>query len=156
MATRAEASACKRDKVEQYLSCAGSMTASTWCRLNHVKSSTFYEWLAHFGDTESEMFGGYEIAHADDGKRRWFEEVRKTMAASRALAPVPRHASFAIVDTADLAPAPRACAAAGRGRHRAERRRRGAHHPQRDLRGRHICGPEGGEVAVDPFTCPDK
>lgn len=107
MATRDEASACKRDKVEQYLSCAGSMTASTWCRLNHVKSSTFYEWLAHFRDTEPEMFGGYEIAHAGDGKRRWFEEVRKAMAASRAIAPAPGPASFAIVDTADLAPAPR-------------------------------------------------
>lgn len=108
MATRDEASACKRDKVEQYLSCAGSMTASTWCRLNHVKSSTFYEWLAHFRDTEPEMFGGYEIAHAGDGKRRWFEEVRKAMAASRAIArPAPaKPASFAIVDAADLAPAP--------------------------------------------------
>ena len=52
------------------------------------------------------MFGGYEIAHAGDGKRRWFEEVRKAMAASRAIASAPRPASFAIVDTADLAPAP--------------------------------------------------
>lgn len=119
MATRDEASACKRDKVEQYLSCAGSMTASTWCRLNHVKSSTFYEWLAHFRDTEPEMFGGYEIAHAGDGKRRWFEEVRKAMAASRAIArPAPaKPASFAIVDAADLAgapePEPRAASCAG-------------------------------------------
>lgn len=119
MATRDEASACKRDKVEQYLSCAGSMTASTWCRLNHVKSSTFYEWLAHFRDTEPEMFGGYEIAHAGDGKRRWFEEVRKAMAASRAIArPAPaKPASFAIVDAADLAgapePEPRAAGCAG-------------------------------------------
>lgn len=106
MPTRDEMTACKREKVEQYLSCA-NMTASAWCKLNHVKTSTFYDWLAYFRDTEPEMFGGYEIAHAGDGKRRWFEEVRKAMAASRAIAPVPRPASFAIVDTADLAPAPK-------------------------------------------------
>ena len=102
MATRAETIATRRAKVEQYL--ATGMGVHPWCTLNHIKPATFYDWLEYFRDNDPDVFGGYEIAHAGDGHRNWFQRVTMAMRESRALAPAadPAPPAFAIVDTADL------------------------------------------------------
>lgn len=110
--TLEEMQARRRAKVEQLL--ASDMSVRRWCELNHVKPGTMYDWLAYFRDNDPDVLGGYETAHAGDGKTCWFVHVRKALRASRAIQPAscapaaPKApASFTIVDTADLrAPAP--------------------------------------------------
>ena len=108
--TLEEMQATRRAKVEQLL--ASDLSVRRWCELNHVKPATMYDWLEYFRDKDPDVFGGYEIAHAGDGRRCWLMYVRKALRASRAIqpaSPVPEvqkaPASFAIVDTADLRPA---------------------------------------------------
>ena len=96
----------RRRQVEQLL--ASGMEVREWCELNRVGRGALYAWLTEFRDTEPELFGGYEIAHAGDGHRNWFEHVRSAMAERSALAlrgPAP---AFAVVESLDLEPAMRA------------------------------------------------
>ena len=92
----------KRRKIEQFL--ASDMGLTPWCKLNRIKVSTFYGWLAYFRDNDPSVFGGYEIAHAGDGHRNWVQLVRAAMSGSMELASVPVESSaqFAIVDTTNL------------------------------------------------------
>ena len=92
----------RRRQVEQLL--ASGMEVREWCDLNRVGRGALYAWLVEFRDTEPELFGGYEIAHAGDGHRNWFEHVRNAMAERSALAlrgPAP---AFAVVESLDLDP----------------------------------------------------
>lgn len=120
--TLEEMQARRRAKVEQLL--ASDLSVRRWCELNHVKPGTMYDWLAYFRDNDPDVLGGYETAHAGDGKTCWFVHVRKALRASRAIQPAAPEpaaqkvpASFAIVDTAELrattaAPQPAAAPAA--------------------------------------------
>ena len=92
----------RRRQVEQLL--VSGMDVREWCALNRVGRGALYAWLTEFRDTEPELFGGYEIAHAGDGHRNWFEHVRNAMAERSALAlrgPAP---AFAVVESLDLDP----------------------------------------------------
>jgi hypothetical protein len=78
------------------------MDVREWCELNRVGRGALYAWLAEFRDTEPELFGGYEIAHAGDGHRNWFEHVRNAMAERTALAVRGPAPAFAVVESLDL------------------------------------------------------
>ena len=97
--------AMRREQIERLL--ASGMSVDEWCRLNKVGFRVIYKWLRIFRDEEPELFGGHEIAHAGDGKRFWFEEIRAAMGRSTALARAgggsvaPAAPSFALVDTSD-------------------------------------------------------
>ena len=92
----------RRRQVEQLL--ASGMDVREWCELNKVGRGALYAWLVEFRDTEPELFGGYEIAHAGDGHRNWFERVRNAMAERTALAVRGPAPAFAVVESLDLEP----------------------------------------------------
>ena len=92
----------RRRQVEQLL--ASGMEVREWCALNKVGRGALYAWLTEFRDTEPELFGGYEIAHAGDGHRNWFEHVRNAMAERTALAVRTPAPAFAVVESLDLDP----------------------------------------------------
>lgn len=56
------------------------MTVNAWCEENRVRKSTFHQWLRRFRDEEPAIFGGPEAAHAGDGRRNWYEAVRRANA----------------------------------------------------------------------------
>lgn len=105
MARCGNARKTRREQVERLL--GSGMRVSEWCALNGVDGKVLYKWLGVFRDEEPEVFGGREIAHAGDGRRFWFEEVRRAMSESKALAkrdggpPAP---AFAVIDSSDLEP----------------------------------------------------
>ena len=102
MASRIGVRERRRRQVEQLL--ASGMEVREWCELNRVGRGALYAWLTEFRDTEPELFGGYEVAHAGDGHRNWFEHVRNAMAERSALAlrgPAP---AFAVVESLGLDP----------------------------------------------------
>ena len=101
----------RRRQVEQLL--ASGMEVREWCALNKVGRGALYAWLTEFRDTEPELFGGYEIAHAGDGHRNWFEHVRNAMADRTALAVRTPAPAFAVVESLDLDPPAPARAPAG-------------------------------------------
>lgn len=88
------------------------MTVNAWCEENRVRKSTFHQWLRRFRDEEPGLFGGFEAAHAGDGRRNWYEAVRRANAggALPAAAPSPAPAAPEFVEVA-VCPAPAAGAA---------------------------------------------
>ena len=56
---------------------ASGLPVGEWCKINAVESTGMHRYLKLFRDTEPELFGGYEKAHAGDNKRFWYEEVRQ-------------------------------------------------------------------------------
>lgn len=75
------------------------MAVNAWCEENGVKRSALFRWLERFRDKEPEVFGGFEAAHAGDGRRNWYEAVRRARAA-RAAVPAPAHAPSRIAPAA--------------------------------------------------------
>ena len=53
------------------------LSVGEWCNKNSVEMSGMHKHLKKFRDTEPELFGGYEAAHAGDGKLFWYEAVRR-------------------------------------------------------------------------------
>ena len=95
---------------------ASGLPASEWARLNHVNRTSLYRALEWFRDHEPEVLGGYDVAHAGDGHRDWYERVRHAAhesllpaAPARPGAPVPAvpdddpFAPFVELSLADLA-----------------------------------------------------
>lgn len=76
------------------------MPVNAWCEENHVKRSVLFRWLRRFRDEEPEVLGGFELAHAGDGRRNWYEAVRKAAAGT----PGTRRPAPCFVEV-DLAPA---------------------------------------------------
>ena len=100
----------RRRQVEQLV--ASGMGVDQWCRLNKVSKAALYYWMSAFRESDPDIFGGYEIAHAGDGKRNWYEHVRRAVQASTAieravtsgaLANAADPPAFAVVDVASLA-----------------------------------------------------
>ena len=100
----------RRRQVEQLV--ASGMGVDQWCRLNKVSKAALYYWMSAFKESDPDIFGGYEIAHAGDGKRNWYEHVRRALKASTAieraeasgvLANAADPPAFAVVDVASLA-----------------------------------------------------
>lgn len=95
---------------ERARSLVGSgMAANAWCEENGVKRAAMFRWLERFRDEEPEVLGGWEAAHAGDGRRNWFEAVRRTNsgiapAAPRACWPAPSAAPEFV--EVELEPAP--------------------------------------------------
>ena len=89
-----------RSRIERLL--ATDMGVTAWCNANKVSDSSMFKWIGFFADTEPELFGGYEIAHAGDGHRNWFEHVRNAMAERTALAVRGPAPAFAVVGSLDL------------------------------------------------------
>lgn len=56
------------------------LPVNAWCEENHVNRSILFRWLRRFRDEEPEVLGGFELAHAGDGRRNWYEAVRKAAA----------------------------------------------------------------------------
>lgn len=108
MARRADVRNARRRQVEQ-LAVSG-MDVSSWCELNRVDKGALYDWMREFRESDPDVFGGYEIAHAGDGRRNWYECVRKALRTSTAIEKavqpgVPERAAspaFAVVDAASL------------------------------------------------------
>ena len=117
MAKKADVRGLRLRQVEQLV--ASGMDVSSWCKLNKVDKAALYDWMREFRDTDPEVFGGYDLAHAGDGKRNWFECVRKAIAASTAIekadSPVPATTApaFAVVDAESLSPGDAARTPAG-------------------------------------------
>ena len=65
------------------------MPVNAWCEENHVKRSILFRWLRRFRDEEPEVLGGFELAHAGDGRRNWYEAVRKAAAGTPGTRPRP-------------------------------------------------------------------
>ena len=109
MARRAEVRTIRHRQVEQLV--ASGMDVAQWCELNKVGKAALYDWLREFRESDPDVFGGYDIAHAGDGHRNWYEHVRKAIHASTAiekaaettLAPMAAAPAFAVVDTESLA-----------------------------------------------------
>ena len=100
----------RRRQVEQLV--ASGMGVDQWCRLNKVSKAALYYWMSAFKESDPDIFGGYDIAHAGDGKRNWYEHVRKALRTSTAieraktpgvLANAADPPAFAVVDVASLA-----------------------------------------------------
>ena len=85
---------------------ASGMTVNAWCEENRVRKSTFHQGLRRFRDEEPEIFGGFEAAHAGDGRRNWYEAVRR--AGADAAGPAPEFVEVAVCP----APAPAGAAVA--------------------------------------------
>ena len=47
--------------------------------------AALYYWMSAFKESDPDVFGEYETAHAGDGKRNWYEHVRKALKASTAI-----------------------------------------------------------------------
>ena len=120
MARRADVRNARRRQVEQLV--ASGMDVSSWCELNRVDKGALYDWMREFRESDPDVFGGYEIAHAGDGRRNWYECVRKALRASTAIERAGKPSSpaaaatvaFAVVDTAALDPAQPASPAAAK------------------------------------------
>lgn len=101
----------RRRQVEQLV--ASGMGVDQWCRLNKVGKAALYYWMSAFRESDPDIFGGYEVAHAGDGKRNWYEHVRSALKASTAIekaeasgvlaANAADPPAFAVVDVASLA-----------------------------------------------------
>ena len=100
----------RRRQVEQLV--ASGMGVDQWCKLNKVSKAALYYWMGVFKESDPDIFGGYAIAHAGDGKRSWYEHVRKALKASTAIERARPHGvsanaanapAFAVVDAASLA-----------------------------------------------------
>ena len=100
----------RRRQVEQLV--ASGMGVDQWCKLNKVSKAALYYWMSALKESDPDIFGGYEIAHAGDGKRNWYEHVRRALKASTAIerAKTPGvlenaadPPAFAVVDVASLA-----------------------------------------------------
>lgn len=101
----------RRRQVEQLV--ASGMGVDQWCSLNKVSKAALYYWMSAFRESDPDIFGGYEIAHAGDGKRNWYEHVRKAIHASTAIerpgtpgvlaANEAEPPAFAVVDVSSLA-----------------------------------------------------
>lgn len=82
------------------------MPVNAWCEENHVKRSILFRWLRRFRDEEPEVLGGFELAHAGDGRRNWYEAVRKAAAGTPGARPRPAPpAPVPCFVEVDLAPA---------------------------------------------------
>ena len=103
-----------RTRCEQLI--ASGMRVHEWCDLNHVSSSSMYDWLRRFRREDPSMFGGVGLPEGMEGcGHGWYEAFRRAYADAHAIVPQPRRtpaASFAVVDTAGLA-AGRAAPASG-------------------------------------------
>lgn len=80
----------RRRQVEQLV--ASGMDVAQWCELNKVGKAALYDWLRVFRDSDPDVFGGHDIAHAGDGHRNWYEHVRKAIRASNAIVRAPEAA----------------------------------------------------------------
>ena len=89
-----------RERVRRLV--ASGSPVNEWCMRNGVRKSKMHQWLRLFRDEEPELLGGWEAAHAGDGRRNWYEAVRRANAAARAAEPP------AFVEVAPAAPAPAA------------------------------------------------
>ena len=110
MSKQDDARESRRRQVEQLV--ASGMRVDEWCRLNKVSKAALYYWMSAFRESDPDIFGGYEIAHAGDGKHNWYEHVRNAIRASTAiekagssdvLADAADPPAFAVVDVASLA-----------------------------------------------------
>ena len=77
MTRKADVRAARRKQAEQLV--ASGIDVAQWCELNEVGKAALYGWLKVFRDSDPDVFGGYDIAHAGDGHRNWYEHVRKAM-----------------------------------------------------------------------------
>jgi len=82
---------------------ASGMPVSQWCEANGVEKSEMRRRLRRFRDEEPELLGGSEAAHAGDGRRQWYEAVRRFNAGGPL--PAAGAAAPAFVEVA-LAPSP--------------------------------------------------
>jgi len=93
-----------RTRCEQLI--ASGMKVHDWCALNHVHAASMYEWLKRFHREDPSMFDGIGLPEGMEGYGHgWYEAVRKAYAEAHAIVPQRLSAaSFAVVDTDDLAP----------------------------------------------------
>ena len=57
--------------------------------LNKVSKPALHGWMRVFCDEDPELFGGAESVHSGDGRRNWYEYVRRAMHASRTIESAP-------------------------------------------------------------------
>ena len=90
-----EAKEQQRISVERLLE--SDLSVSEWCHLYKVNKQTMYSWLNRFADEEPELFGGVQNIF-DRTRRRWVENTRANIKASKALA-LRQSPGVVIVDT---------------------------------------------------------
>lgn len=81
MARKADVKEVRRRQAEQLV--ASGMDVAQWCELNKVGKAALYGWLKVFRDSDSDVFGGYDIAHVGDERRNWYEHVARRSARQR-------------------------------------------------------------------------
>lgn len=73
----------RRRQVERLV--ASGMGADQRCEPSKVGKAALYCWMPAFKESESDVFGGYDTAHAGDGERNRYEHVRKAILAPAAI-----------------------------------------------------------------------